>query len=526
MKTKGTTAFSKRLFLFFLIILSLFAAALVYFPTQQFKIGISPDSIQYIGTARNLVTGFGFTSYNGLPLLLYPPFYSVALAFLGWVFRTDPLFLANFLNSILFGFTVFLSGLLAYELTQKSFVFSLLSVIAITFSIPLYDVTTMAWSETLFIFLSLLFVFSSKFYSRTHSFSSLALIALISALASLTRYIGIFLIILGTINVLRIPEMKIKKKGEQLIFFIVLSSLPMIIWVIRNFVISGTLTGMRQISQYTLVENLHAIILNVFKWYFPVQVASRQFRAIEIIGIVILTILLIDNYYRMGKPKLNKLFSPLQIDLILFILLYIILLLSTSKTGFWQLIDNRYLSPVFIPLTLLLLSWAQSITVNFTKYFSLKIFLPFMSLFFLLLLLHPINTTLRNTKELAHFRLGFNTQSYLRSETINFLLAHPSIADECTIYTNQPIELDLIVYIPAKASPSKSTNDITSIVTDDVTKLSDLWPNSQSCLVWFTSSEKNDFFSINDLQKIVNLKIQYSFNDGTIYTIEKKQQIY
>ncbi|MDQ1331246.1 MAG: hypothetical protein QG578_1514 [Thermodesulfobacteriota bacterium] len=63
----------------FFLLLSVAGALVVFFGTSQFGIGISPDSVNYISCARELIRGNGFLSYEGTPFTLWPPLYPVLL---------------------------------------------------------------------------------------------------------------------------------------------------------------------------------------------------------------------------------------------------------------------------------------------------------------------------------------------------------------------------------------------------------------------------------------------------------------
>ena len=65
------------------LLLSAAGALVVFFGTSRFGIGISPDSVNYISCARELIKGNGFISYDGTPFTLWPPLYPTLLGILG-----------------------------------------------------------------------------------------------------------------------------------------------------------------------------------------------------------------------------------------------------------------------------------------------------------------------------------------------------------------------------------------------------------------------------------------------------------
>src|SRR5581483_8915346 len=79
---------------------------------SQYGALTTPDSANYISTAAHIASGRGVTQYDGSPLWLWSPFYPVVLAAAEFVSGADPRAVVPPVNSILFGLTVFLAGLL------------------------------------------------------------------------------------------------------------------------------------------------------------------------------------------------------------------------------------------------------------------------------------------------------------------------------------------------------------------------------------------------------------------------------
>ena len=509
---------SSTVFLILLSLLSLLAFALVYFPTENARIGVSPDTVNYIGTARNLIAGNGFLAYNNSPLLLFPPLYPLVLAGLGFIFKKDPLILANIVNSILFGLIVFVAGKFAFKLTNRSVIFSLLAVLSIIFSIPLYGVTTMAWSETLFIFLTVLFLMQLNSYTTDRRTLKLVSLAILAALAALTRYVGVVLIPVGFARIIFSSNNKFKTKVSQAAYYLILSSLPVGAWLLRNRIISGTFTGARQLSGYSFLDNFSSMVIGFFSWYFKPQLLNSQM----FIGVIfLLTGLLIGYFFREYSQQKGKI-GQSQLLLFTYISLYIIFLFISSRRGFWGLIDIRYLTPLFIPITLLIVTLAQQGVAFLQNRLHITLKFTIGVIFLFVFIISPFLTTAKNSRNLVYFRLGYTTKEVSSSDTLKFLKNNPDSIKGCRIYTNNPIGVDLIAHFPAQTSPGMRMNDLTSVVADDINSLSEVWPTEQSCLIWFEDEQDADLYSLSDLQKIVDLEVLNSFDDGVIYQIVKK----
>ena len=93
-------------------VLGFIGAITILLLTSRHGTGLTPDSVAYISAARNLAEGNGFLTYNGLHLVVQPPLYPIMLAFVKKVILIDPQISAGYVNAVLFGFIIYLSGLL------------------------------------------------------------------------------------------------------------------------------------------------------------------------------------------------------------------------------------------------------------------------------------------------------------------------------------------------------------------------------------------------------------------------------
>jgi len=129
-------------------------AATLLFSTR-WGIGLSPDSVVYIASARNLLSGKGLSvsSYTGKfsPMTHYPPLFSAGLAGLGLI-GIDPLDGARWLNALVFAANIILLGLVVYSYT-RSFLYSVASSFLMMVSLPVVQIHLVAWSEPLFIWI-------------------------------------------------------------------------------------------------------------------------------------------------------------------------------------------------------------------------------------------------------------------------------------------------------------------------------------------------------------------------------------
>ena len=207
------------------VLLSLAAAFLVLITTAPNGIALSPDSVGYVSAARSLSAGQGATLYNSSPLTLQAPLYPVILSVIELTFGLDPARSARFLNAGLFGLIVYFSGLLFRRSLAGSF-FVAVGLAAVSLSPALFSVSSYAWTEPLFILWTTLFLLLLDSYLKEGSLTLLILLAIVTALASLTRYIGISCVVTGVAGILFLQKIPFRSKLIRLILFGAISAAP------------------------------------------------------------------------------------------------------------------------------------------------------------------------------------------------------------------------------------------------------------------------------------------------------------
>src|SRR5471030_2676644 len=84
---------------------------MVHIYTKYSGVGISPDSIMYMSTARNLNDHLGYLYFGLKPIVAFQVFYPTFLAIAQFITQTDPVVLGPYIDGLLFGTLIFLSGI-------------------------------------------------------------------------------------------------------------------------------------------------------------------------------------------------------------------------------------------------------------------------------------------------------------------------------------------------------------------------------------------------------------------------------
>ena len=241
---KGLRRWRPFLFLILLAVVALAAAALI-FDLTPYGVGVSSDSILYLGGAENIRRGLGWSRLSGggtiEAITHFPPLYSLLVAGYSGL-RGDGLTGARELDAGLFAGLVLAVGLGVMAVgggrTQALIVALVVAVSPIL--IPLY---TWAVPEPLFLVLGFLALVGLTLGLRHDRAGWFFAAGSLAALAYLTRYIGIALIATGVVLVLARPGWDRRKKGSRLLFFLLPALIPVLLLSVRNFALAGTMTN-------------------------------------------------------------------------------------------------------------------------------------------------------------------------------------------------------------------------------------------------------------------------------------------
>ena len=199
---------------------SLIAAIIGYYAIYLFTsysgVGLSPNSIMYASTATNLQAHGSILTFNKTPLVFFPVFYPFFLGVIQFISRVDPITAGATINSCLFAAVVFTTGWILESFTSHARVYKWLILAAIILSPGLLEIYSFLWSETLFIFESLIFIIAYRHYLQTHTTKALLLAAFITAITCITRYAGITIVGTGGLMLLMDNELPIKKKIKHI----------------------------------------------------------------------------------------------------------------------------------------------------------------------------------------------------------------------------------------------------------------------------------------------------------------------
>ena len=309
------------------------------------------DSVTYIAVARNLLAGNGFfQSYDGAYYVYWPPLFPGLLA-LASLFVFDPHEVAGLVNAIALGLTIFLAGWwLRRKIESRGLV--LWGCLAITLSASLLQNAGWVISEPVFILWTLLALVEAEKFLDTDRHSFLVWSAIFTALACSTRYVGVTIVI-TVVLVLLFKSKRTRPvlgKVRYIAAYSVISLTPLGLWLLRNVLLSGTLTGYgRSHPPFASFLEYGWQILDVLAGWTvpflnPVPAGAATTAGIALLALAIGVGMTFVRREAQTRPDGNTfaLFGA-------FALIYLAFLLvaaSTTPVG----VGARHVCPVYIPL--------------------------------------------------------------------------------------------------------------------------------------------------------------------------------
>ena len=497
---------------------SLGGMMLMLFSTARYGVGLSSDSITYLSVAQNLLAGRGWVEFNGQPLLEFPPFYSIVLALisLSWF---DLATVAHYLNSVCFGIVILLATHWLMTHT-RSLVLTGIGAGATLLSLPLIEVSAYAWSEPLFIVLTLLCLFQLEQYVVAEKPLALYLAGVCAALAYLTRYAGVTLIMSGVAVILWSHRIALAKRVKRAAIFCCLSLLPITIWFARNYLLSATLTGERASSRVPLIQSMRLAVKIVTTWLLPaslpliLRIALAGSLFILLIGALVLAL-------RSHRGSLITASLRSSSPLGLFVGVYTAFLLLSVTVTALSPIDNRYLSPIYVPLVLISLFAMSRLRLIAPQIFGQPWQQAIVLLGLLLWLIYPAHTI---SGVIQWYRAegagGFHTSQWMNSELIAYLRAHEIRGP---VYTNESSAVYSLTGQVFRESPRKYQYE-SSTPTDDMEMFQNAIESYGSAdLVWFQGDWWRVYlYDIPDFVGLYHVEPLITTADGTIYRVTLK----
>lgn len=471
-------------------------------------VGISPDSVGYISAGLNFADGDGLTTHSGAPLVTQPPGLPVLIA-AGQFMGADIEWTVRIVNSVALVFTVLFSfTLLRRHVPSRPVVLGGTLLTAI--SGWLLAVADKAWTEPIFIVTVLAFIIVVEdFLAASAPRNAVALVVLAASLvwaSFLIKYVGIFLIPTG-IFILLLDRWRIQpwiSFAHAATFAALSSSLPT--WLlVQNMNSAGSAMGPRYPSSDASATNALRTLITVGQWILPGGIAPYVSAALG--GIAILGAGTVLWHTRTKLPTATR---PSVMPLVVVTAGYAFTLVAAASSRAFDIIDNRLLSPIYVPCivlgaivvsqwwTLRANAWRRTVVTLMT------IFLVIQGVFF-------ARVAWRDSAGVGYAAPKWRDSQLIRETSL--------LPDGAVLSSNVPEA----VWLYTRRSPVLPSPKTTEYRSTAPGVVPEFFLRNAACnrlyLVWFYDSPHSYSMNLEQLSNFVKLNMVAEGGDGAIYRV-------
>ncbi|MBS1600134.1 MAG: hypothetical protein JST75_18045 [Bacteroidetes bacterium] len=489
---------------------SLIAGAIGFFIIQVFShhsgIGVSPDSVTYISTARNFYNGRGLIGFDNMPLVVFPALYPIFLAAINFITRLDPVVSGAVMNGLLFALLLYFCGAIMNVFSFFSRWYKLIILSCLVLSPSLLEVYSMLWSETLFILLTIFFMISMRNYFQKKTIPSLITLSIVVALACVTRYAGIALLSAGGMLIILNREAKITTRIFHVISYSIISSSLLFINIVRNISATGVATGVRQKGTTTLLQNIYYFGSILTDW-LPFPKTNTAAFIVTVASFLICAIVFAFFLWKKAKPDSYECIAAA------FCVVYIAFMLLSATASRYEQFTNRLLSPLFIPLVWSLSCWVPSIANKFNPIKKAGI----VGLGLLTVAIfqnHQLAADYETYDGVKDAGIpGYGEDPFPQLDIVRYMQENKNIfKPKYAIYSNAG---DAFYFFTGKAAQLLPQ----VVFPNDVQKF---YAENHHYVVWFNDVDNPDLLSLQEVLKNKKMTLIQQFDSGAIYVYEQQ----
>jgi len=508
-----------RIYILFFIL----AVLVLSLGMSKYGIGLYSDSFTYVNCAENLVDGQGFLHRDGswyhqwAPLL---PFVLAGPMFVG----IPPDIIGMVLNLLLFGSLVVITGKIVQLKTRSRF-FTISVMALVVLSRPLYVSSIYLLSELPFNVLALVSLLSLLLYLEKDRRKYFWYLVLFTSLACLTRYIGITLIFTGVVVLFfHGKEKKFINRLKDPFLFGALSPLPTVIFLVRNYIRTGTLIGERFPSETGILENVYRTGYHLIHWFIPRWLPPSVWVPLGSVLVLIFIVLIGNLLYSISRSKENRKIVIIFGYFSVFYMVY--LLFSASRVAFDPL-NDRFFSPVFAPIMIMLILSLRElfrypsrspISKFKMMHFRGRSIRRLISVLMVLIIAASGLVVFTEIRENAvHGAGGYTTTEWVESDILEYISKNPL---DGKIYSNFPHQVDHYSGIENVEGTPLKYYQATTKPADGLEEFNETIEGQENVtIIWISIKERDWYYSLDELRKVYNLTPVKRFSDGQIYSL-------
>ncbi|GEM_PF-4044368 len=305
-------------------------------------VAVDTDAVTYLSAAENLFHGRGLRSFNGAPVVVWPPLYSLILAGLMFFTGGDVLTAAA-VSDVLAYLLAAWTGWKLFSLYVKEDRVRMWAFVVYVLGQPFWERFVEAKSEPWFIVWVNLFLWQAAAWVQSQRPRHLWALALAGALAVMQRYVGVTLWAAWAVMLLFRSSLPGGRRWKVLVMPALPAMLTLVGWLFFSWHWTGTLGGMRAPPFYGVGKWLWAFYHTVCSWVIP---SAVRWGLTGQVVVVMLGTLVMGALKASCRTHLMVLMRRHAL-LMAWVVLYLLMLLISGTTMWISLPGSRLLAPMF-----------------------------------------------------------------------------------------------------------------------------------------------------------------------------------
>jgi hypothetical protein len=483
---------------------------LTWWATATWGIGASTDTVTYLSVARSLLKGRGFVGMDGTPMVEFPPLYPFMLSVAIAVLPVSPLEAVRWVSIVSAGWCSGLAIVLVLSLL-RTFLTKAIGLLLVLFALPLWSVYVMGWSEPPFIALNLLLIYALSYCICHPVTKNVVWASVLTALGTLTRYMGVVSVAVGAAGLMLANSLPRQVKYKYLLEYSLLSLLPLTLWLVRNYILSGTLMGERVPSARTFWTNWQDCCRVVDGWFFPGA-------AVVIIPLMVGGLILSWMAYRCTAERTQKTRYAVLFLVGLCVVVYVVVLLGSASRVAFDALDDRLLSPIYVPLLLLVLGSYERLCDIWPHGAVRLIAAMLLVVLMVCSVLHGV-ALLRETRSTG---MDFTASSWRKSPALAYVREH-SLKP---LFTNCPEAVYLHTGKAASLLPRRFYYATHLPVQEDIGDFAEqVQEAGEVYVLWFNDEPTDYLYSPRDLASRFSLRLERRFPDADLFLVRCRREV-
>ncbi|MEI6184567.1 MAG: hypothetical protein WCP65_03505 [Bacteroidota bacterium] len=479
--------------------------------THHGGIGVSRDSIAYLSAANSFVDGRGFVEYDHVPLALFPVGYPIILGIVKFITHSPVIVFGAYLNAGLFAVVIYLLGCILKQMVFPNSIITITLISILVFAVPLHEEFYMLWSESVFILLEVLLIISLTHYFTLQKKYYYFIAVFIASYAAITRFAGITFIVVPGLLVLLNTNITLWKRWKNIIAGVIVGITPLAINLIRNYYSTTEVAGNRQKGIYTLYDNISFSGKVFCEWFYNTSLTTATTFTVGLIILVLLVVYSIYILFRIYKYRSTTTYYKVAT---IYGTIYYLFILTIATLSRFETINNRLLSPLFIPVLLLMVHIGERL-INSTLFASLqRTKAIIVSMIFVVLLSKEVMASYDFYIDVQDSGIGGYTEdSWRQSETIEYINEHlKQYSDSIPVYSNSAHSLYLFTNTYFHLLPEKTHDK----------KIAFMYTLPQFYVIWFKEEGNDDILPLATIQQHRKMKLIQHFGDGEVLLIDNE----